>query len=82
VKPDEMLSIVSSDYLATGGDRLFEPAALPKERVEPDLGQSVRDAMADQLAKRTKLEGSALYDPTRPRLVLPSARPIACQARP
>ena len=73
------LSIVTTDYLATGGDDLFTP--IPPER-RVILTPLVRDVLASQLTRRgSELRvDSAIYDATRPRLDLPSARPVVCAA--
>jgi 2',3'-cyclic-nucleotide 2'-phosphodiesterase (5'-nucleotidase family) len=81
VKPEEVLTVATSDYLATGGDRLFAPAALSKDRVEPDLGMALRDAFAVELGRRPKLDPKTFFDPKRPRLDLPAPRPLECGAQ-
>jgi len=78
VRPDELLTIATSDYLATGGDQLFAPANLPRERIQPDLGKALRDAMAEGLSKRRKVDPKDLFDSKRPRLKLPTERPLVC----
>jgi 5'-nucleotidase len=78
VRPAESLRVATSDYLATGGDRLFAPAPLTESQIEPDLGTTVRDAMAAELRKRASVDPKALHDPKKPRLRLPSPRPIDC----
>jgi 5'-nucleotidase len=81
IEPDEMLTVATSDYLATGGDRLFDAAQLSKDRIDPDLGLALRDAFALGLALRKTVDAQALFDPKRPRLVLPSPRPLDCSSR-
>ena len=78
VKADEMLTVATSDYLATGGDRLFEAASLSKDRIDPDLGLSLRDAFALELARRKQVDPETLLYPKRPRLDLPMPRPLDC----
>jgi hypothetical protein len=79
VRPEEVLTVATSDYLATGGDRLFEPANLPPERIEQDLGETLRDAMAAKLRKRKIVDPKTLYDAKKPRLRLSSGRPVTCE---
>jgi 2',3'-cyclic-nucleotide 2'-phosphodiesterase (5'-nucleotidase family) len=77
------LRVVTSDYLATGGDALFGgrvPAA--SVRVEPVL---LRDALAAGFQRHGgKLRGTdpRWFDPDNPRLVLPAPRPIHCTSKP
>ncbi len=78
VAPDEMLTVATSDYLATGGDRLFEAARLSRDRIDPDLGLALRDAFALELARIEQLAPGTFFDPERPRLDLSSPRPLAC----
>jgi 5'-nucleotidase len=76
----ERLRVVTSDYLATGGDDLFAPVQLPDPAVAFDSG-TVRDALAAELRKRGgRLDGQSvtLLDRDHPRLTLPSARPVIC----
>jgi 5'-nucleotidase len=74
------LSLITSDYVATGGDRLFSILELARSRIEPVGGALVRDALALELAKQQKLDphSRAVYDADHPRLDLPSGRPIRC----
>jgi 5'-nucleotidase len=81
IAPDEMLTVATSDYLATGGDRLFEAAGLSKDRIDPDLGLALRDAFAAELARRKSVDAKVLFDPRKPRLDLETPRPIECGAR-
>lgn len=76
VAPGELLTIATSDYLATGGDRLFAPAALSRQQISPDLGIALREAMAERLSKRRTLAPEAVLDRAHPRLKLPSPRPL------
>lgn len=76
----ERLTIVTSDYLATGGDELFAGPGRPAPRVDTAT-ETVRDALAGALRKRGgSLDGedSKLLDPKQPRLSLPAPRPIRC----
>jgi len=83
VRDDERLKIVTSDYLATGGDELFVPIGL-KSDVLDIQAETVRDAIGRALEKRGgKLSGTdrKLFDPKHPRLDLPSARPVTCRTK-
>jgi 2',3'-cyclic-nucleotide 2'-phosphodiesterase (5'-nucleotidase family) len=77
--PEETrLRVVSSDYLATGGDALFKNA-MPPEHVKVH-SVLVRDALATGLQRlgRVRGEDPRWFDPTKPRLVLPAPRPVSC----
>lgn len=71
--------IVTSDYLATGGDELFLGLDLAT-RMQIDTETLLRDAFAASLKKRARVqaEDPARWSTDKPRLVLPSARPIHC----
>jgi 5'-nucleotidase len=79
IAADARLRVVTSDYLATGGDRLFAAVDLEPSRLDV-LPTLMRDALARQLAARKTIDGRdpALFDPKRPRLKLPRARPVHC----
>jgi 5'-nucleotidase len=79
VSDDTRLTVVTSDYLALGGDRLLEPLGLERGRKQVDRGMGVRDALTSQLSARGgELDPRKLFDPRRPRIGLPSARPVRC----
>ncbi|MBK7579544.1 MAG: bifunctional metallophosphatase/5'-nucleotidase [Myxococcales bacterium] len=76
----ERVTIVTSDYLASGGDELFAGAGRPAVPFATET-LTVRDALAGELRRHNgSLDGEdpKLLDPKRPRLRLPSARPIRC----
>ncbi len=76
VDPDEQLSLVSSDFILTGGDDLF-----PDGKSEILGGPTIREAMAEQLRKRTgALSGDdpKLFNRARRRLDYPGPRPVRC----
>jgi len=79
VVPEETrLRVVTSDYLATGGDALFEGAVSePQVTIHPLL---LRDALADGLERLGTLRGDdpRWFDPASPRLSLPGLRPVHC----
>jgi 5'-nucleotidase len=74
------LALVTSDYLATGGDRLFSPLELARSRLEPVGTALMRDALAADFVKRRHIDphDKRLFDPERPRMELPSPRPVTC----
>ena len=76
IRDEEMLSIVTSDFLATGGDGFFAGA-----HVDYEIGPPIRDAMAEILRRRggrIDPDDRSLFDPTHPRFVLPTEVPIHC----
>jgi 5'-nucleotidase len=77
--PDAMTTVVTSDYLATGGDGFFSALADLEQRTQVDAGKPLREALAERLrARGGTLRGD---DPelTRPRLLLLAPRPIRCR---
>jgi hypothetical protein len=58
---------------------LFEPAVLRDAQVVPDLGATLRDAMAERLRTRREIDPAQVKDVTRPRMRLPSPRPVRCE---
>ncbi len=86
VRPDgtpiadgDELVLVTSDFLATGGDGVFQVLDLDEEDVV--VGEELlRDAMVEALARRGgTLRASDVYDLTSPRLVFPRPRPALCR---
>jgi 2',3'-cyclic-nucleotide 2'-phosphodiesterase (5'-nucleotidase family) len=78
--PGAKLEVLTSDFLATGGDGLFSEET--KQRAKLDDGPPIRDAMADLLrARKTPLtpDDPALFDPAHPRIAYPGARPVRCR---
>jgi 2',3'-cyclic-nucleotide 2'-phosphodiesterase (5'-nucleotidase family) len=81
IAPATRLTLVTSDFLATGGDGLLPPELL--RRAILDDGPPIRDAIAELLRAR----GAALpaprelYDPAHPRLSYPDLRPVRCSSR-
>jgi 5'-nucleotidase len=81
IAPSERLLVVTSDFLATGGDGLFPEEA----RRGADLpgGPPIREAMATLLrARGGKLGGDDhdIFDPAHPRLTYPGPRPVRCDS--
>lgn len=76
VPDEENLALLTTDFLATGGDGFFAGSALSFE-----IGPPMRDGLAEALSKRGgKLDpsDSALFDPKHPRFDLPAPVPIDC----
>jgi len=80
VSDRETLLLATSDYLATGGDGLFDPLSLSPQRIELDTSGTFRDALARSLKRHPKLSprDPAIFDPAHPRLDLGSPRPMIC----
>jgi 2',3'-cyclic-nucleotide 2'-phosphodiesterase (5'-nucleotidase family) len=78
IAPDTRLTIAVPDFLAAGGDGLFE--GLPA-RASIETGPPIRDLLADALAARRGTISSsdlALFDAARPRLTFPGTLPLRC----
>ena len=79
VRDAEMLSIVTTDYLATARDGLLGEIASGEGASRIEDAETVRDAMARVLAARGgSLRPERLYDPAHPRVRYEGERPIAC----
>jgi len=78
VRDDAKLTLVTSDYLASGGDLLFSPLGEPRLRIENASSLLLRDVLALELKKRKRVRARDSFDPHRPRLRLSSPRPIRC----
>jgi 5'-nucleotidase len=79
VPEETQLKVVSSDYLATGGDALFGQTVPPERvKVHPLL---VRDALATGLQRLGKVRGDdpRWFNSSQPRLQLAGPRPIRCE---
>jgi 2',3'-cyclic-nucleotide 2'-phosphodiesterase (5'-nucleotidase family) len=76
VHDDEMLTVITTDFLATGGDGFFAGAS-----VDYEIGPPIRDVLAETLQKRGGVldaNDHSLFDPAHPRTALPSEVPIQC----
>ena len=81
IPDDRKLTIVTSDFLASGGDGAIGKLGLPDGAIAlTDV--IIRDAMAAELARRGKSAGSidakAFFDPKKPRLAFAGHRPMSC----
>ena len=81
IAPKTPLVVVTSDYLATGGDALFTPIALERSRIEPVGDALVRDVLAVEFAKWGVLDPASrgCSGSNSARLDLPSPRPVRCE---
>jgi 5'-nucleotidase len=79
IGPADRLQLVTSDFLATGGDGLMPELA---KRAVIDGDHLIREVIVGLLAAPTAAGGvrEARYDPSHPRLDYPAARPVRCAA--
>jgi hypothetical protein len=78
IRDDERVTVVTSNFLAEGGDGLFAGSKL---RTTFEEEPPIREAMVDELRHRGgALAGDdpRLIDPARPRLAYPGPRPVRC----
>jgi 2',3'-cyclic-nucleotide 2'-phosphodiesterase (5'-nucleotidase family) len=80
---DATYKVVTSDFLASGGDGLFGRLKLPEGAVQM-TDVLIRDAMADVLRKRKgTIEPDKLFSPVGPRRMdYEGSRPVECGPRP
>ncbi len=70
----EVLTVVTSDFLAGGGEAVFPDAGRPT--VDDEL---IREALVRQLEARDGvLRAEKVFDPARRRLDYPGSRPVRC----
>jgi hypothetical protein len=84
IDDERTITLVTSDFLASGGDGAIGRLGLPEGSVElTDI--VIRDAIADVLRarakdpKRSELSPKDHFDPKAPRLRYPGKRPVSCQ---
>ncbi len=76
---DEHVRVLTSDYLAIGGDGLFSVDTLRACSAEFEDG-IIRDGMANALRHRGgTLRVRDVYDTAAPRVVVPNGPPVACE---
>jgi 2',3'-cyclic-nucleotide 2'-phosphodiesterase (5'-nucleotidase family) len=83
IEDDARLTVVTNDFLAMGGDGLLSSVKIDPASVQVDTTTSVRDALVTGLRKkRDGLRGDdpTLFDPKSPRIELPAALPLQCDA--
>jgi 2',3'-cyclic-nucleotide 2'-phosphodiesterase (5'-nucleotidase family) len=76
VRDEEVLAVITTDFLATGGDGFFGGAS-----VDYEIGPPIRDVLAEALQKRGGVldaNDRSLFDPAHPRIALPGEVPIQC----
>jgi 5'-nucleotidase len=81
IQAADQLAILTSDFLATGGDGLFWEELKQRARLNDDA-PPIRDAMSAVLkARGGTLDGGdpRIADPAHPRLAYPGARPVRCK---
>lgn len=80
IDDERTLTLLASDFLASGGDGAIGRLGLPDGSIElTDV--LIRDAMAEALTRRGgKLVAKQLHDPGRPRVDFPRPRPVKCGA--
>ncbi len=72
--------VVTSDFLASGGDGLIGKLKLPETAIKPS-DAIIRDAIADVLRKRKgTIDPSKLVSPSTRRLDFDGSRPVGCGA--
>ena len=80
IADDEIVNVVTSDFLATGGSEMFS-SAIPFKSAPVIEGTTVRDRLAEWVARTGGTWRSrALFDPAQPRVVYPGTRPVKCGA--
>ena len=79
VRDDDVLVVVTSDFIATASDGFLSPLGTVKYTDAP--GPTMRDAMVEALRKRGgSLRGDELLNPNSPRIVYPADLPARCAA--
>lgn len=81
IAPDTELTVLMSDFLATGGDRLLAALGEPvPTRIAIEDDPPLREVLADQLRTfgPAELVPTLYYDPARPRLRAPGEPPLRC----
>ncbi len=80
IEDERTLTLLASDFLASGGTGAIGRLKLPDGSVEiTDV--LIRDAMAEALTKAGgKLVPTQVFDPAKPRVAYPKPRPVKCGA--
>jgi 5'-nucleotidase len=78
IRDTDELTVVTSDFLASGGDGAIGRLGLPPGAVQL-TGTIIRDSMARELKKRRgKLDPASYFDPHKPRVHFSGTRPMRC----
>lgn len=80
IRDDEHLTVVTSDFLAWGGDGLLPAIRFPETRIHLVAGDGVLDVLQRGLARRGTIrpDDPALLDPARRRIDVPGPLPVQC----
>jgi len=84
IAPERELTVVTSDFLATGGDEMFT-LALGRGAVQIEDGPPMREALLELLHARggsLRADDPATFDREHPRVSYPGERPVRCPAPP
>ncbi len=80
VRDADVITVATSDFVASGGDGLIGSAGLEPLETVIDGGPLIRDAMATELTKRGgELRGSDFFDAKKPRIKFSGSRPLTCE---
>jgi 5'-nucleotidase len=81
VADDEIVTVATTDFLASGGDGIFVPVTPPQGLAIDDTGQLLRDAVEEWLGRRGgRLRAADLIDVGTPRWQLPGPIPLVCKS--
>jgi 2',3'-cyclic-nucleotide 2'-phosphodiesterase (5'-nucleotidase family) len=81
IPPGKTLTMVTSDFLASGGEGAFVRAGIPKSAITI-TDTVIRDGIAAVLRRRGgRLAPAPYFDAKKPRFAYPAPRPVTC-ARP
>lgn len=79
IRDEERLLMVTTDFLATGGDGILSPIMPPEGFAIVDDAPLARDVVAESLRRRGgRLREDELVDRDSPRWVYPGALPVNC----
>jgi 5'-nucleotidase len=80
VADNDQLSVVTTDFLATGGDGIFATVTPPQGLTVEETGLMVRDVAADWFRRRGgRMREVDLVDRKNPRWQVPGQVPLKCQ---
>jgi 2',3'-cyclic-nucleotide 2'-phosphodiesterase (5'-nucleotidase family) len=81
IRDDDVLVLLASDFLATGGDVVFQAAGLTAADFELEQDPPIREELVNALRRRGgRLRAQDLMPAGKPRVVLPGPRPVVCAA--
>ncbi len=79
VRDGEDLLVVTSDFLATGGDGAFAPVGVLRVIDSGADAPLLRDVIAERLrARGGRIGWRDVFDPAHPRWTFPGSRPVRC----